>query len=532
MKKAFTTITIIALLLSLFIPTAASETKMLSEMSENECIDFVKQYNIKIPDDYSEEIWAPFIKEIIGIVEENPEYEFGFNYTATLEFANAIKAAVNDYYGTSINSNAVQSVSQYATRTSSYALQHSTLVDTWMPIHNMYNCYVYSIEIPDYYYVDPGYWSMQSCDASMTIDEIADLTMDDLFALDHERVYSSRTMDTSNLCTNEKIICVRRGTYDYHFMKLNSGEWYHKPGTSAILKYNHTPSMELIWSDERVLSEGAVGPLRYYDSEIIYISYDGHNWDYVYNSNGTHTKACSICGDVFTSNCEYNYTYIGDDMHNASCKYCSNGYAGAFCSFTTTYNGDGTHTRSCNGCSNTYTDNCNLQYTNITNTRHSVSCAVCDYSISSQSCSVTYTSKGNKTHTVRCTKCNNTYTGNCSITYSYTSSNQHRGSCNKCNYTHTASCYYMTTYCGNSSLGDVHKKQCQTCGHISGSATTACTFVLKSNGNNTHSNTCTQCGHVKSGPTACMFKSDNTCKFCGAMKNSAVINDLEQEETA
>lgn len=194
--------------------------------------------------------------------------------------------------------------------------------------------------------------------------------------------------------------------------------------------------------------------------------------------------------------------------------------------------GTNQHTRTCTICGYEVTESCDLQYTNITNTRHSVSCTECGYYVNSQLCALTYTSRGNKTHTASCSQCNNTYTGNCSITYSYLSANQHRGSCNKCNYTHTASCYYMTTYCGNSTLGDVHRTQCQTCGHISGSATTACSLIYKSNGNNTHSYQCTQCGYVKSGPTACLFKSDNTCKFCGAMKNSAVINDLEQEETA
>lgn len=287
-----------------------------------------------------------------------------------------------------------------------------------------------------------------------------------------------------------------------------------------------------------VLCEHPIGsvPMAYLESGGVPSCYimkiTPHEWVYEASGANQHTRTCTICNIEETLSCDYTYTYFYDDMHNASCKYCSNGYAGAFCSFTTTYNGDGTHTRSCNGCSNTYTDNCNLQYTNITNTRHSVACTVCDYSVSSQSCSVTYTSKGNKTHTATCSKCKNTYTGSCSIYYSYLSNNQHRGSCNKCSYTHTASCYYETTYCGNSTLGDVHKKQCQTCGHVSGSATTACTFQIKSIGNNQHVNRCTECLYVKSGPTACMFKSDGTCKFCGARKDSAVINNLEQEETA
>lgn len=477
MKRIAYVIAVVSLLLMIFMPTHATNPELLSEMTEDECIEFVKQYNIQIPDDYPDSVWAPFVKQIIEIVEENPEYDFSFSYTATLEFANQIKDAVNDYYGVTVNANVVQPNSEYATLDGDYALQDSTVAIPWMMLHGKYNCYVYSIETPRIIWKDPGYWSNQSFSLDMSIDEIADLVVDDLAALGHERIWYSDTVNTTDLCAYEKIICLRRGTYDYHFMKFESDEWYHKPGNSAILKYKYFPGVMRLWSNERMLLDGAIAPTIYYDSSIIFIGYGGHDWQYISNNNGTHTKYCSICN-------------------------------------------------------NQYTVNCSLEYTNITNTRHSASCAECGYYVNSQLCTLTYTSRGNKTHTASCSQCNNTYTGNCSIAYSYTSSNQHRGSCNKCSYTHTASCYYMTAYCGNSTLGDVHRTQCQTCGHISGSATTACSLIYKSNGNNTHSYQCTQCGYVKSGPTTCLFKADNTCKFCGAVKNSAVINDLEQEETA
>lgn len=115
-----------------------------------------------------------------------------------------------------------------------------------------------------------------------------------------------------------------------------------------------------------------------------------------------------------TVNCEYTYTYQNNDTHNASCRYCDNGYNGAPCTFSYTSNANGTHTRACNICDNRQTISCNLQYTNI---------------------------------------------------------------------------------------------------------------------NNTHSQICIQCRYIKSGSAPCMFKSDNTCRFCGAMKDSAVINEQEQEET-
>ena len=74
---------------------------------------------------------------------------------------------------------------------------------------------------------------------------------------------------------------------------------------------------------------------------------------------------------------------------------------------------------------------------------------------------------------------------------------------------------------------------CTTCGHAVSDGTEACTFVYQYygqvNGSNAHVYACTVCDHIDSGPTACMFKSDNTCKFCGAMKNSIVTNEQEQD---
>lgn len=285
-----------------------------------------------------------------------------------------------------------------------------------------------------------------------------------------------------------------------------------------------------------VLCEHPIGsvPADYWASSAGIICYilkiTPHEWVYEYAGANRHTRTCTICDYEETLSCDYTYTYLYDDTHNASCKYCNNSYYGVVCTFSYSSNADETHTRVCDVCGNTQTTSCNLQYSNINNTRHSVSCAECDYYVASQLCSVAYTSNGNKTHTGSCVKCENTFSGSCSIAYSYLSADQHRGSCNKCDYAHTAACDYMTTYCGNSAVGDVHTKQCQACGHTSGSATTACSFIFRGNGNNTHSQICTQCLYVKSGPDPCLFKTGDTCHFCGALKDSAVINQLEQEE--
>jgi hypothetical protein len=436
-------------------------------MSENECIEFIKQYNIEIPNDYTEDMWAPFVKEVIETVDANPDYEFAFNYTVTLEFANEIKEAVNSYYGIIANQTVCQPISEYSALADYYVLQDSTAVTAWMPQFNNFNCYVYSINTPDQVWKDPGYWSGKSFNLGMGILTIAELAVDDLIALDHERVYCTSSMETTNLCTNEKIICVRRGTYDYHFMRFDSGVWYHKPADSAILRYNHVPSVMRVWSNERVLASGAVEPSLYYDSNIIYISYDGHDWQYTYYGNNYHRKQCDICGDIFTEACDYEYSYAGDGMHAATCVDCGHTVTSACSSFVTTSNGDRTHDISCTVCGNVETEVCHLEYTNLTNTTHSASCTKCDYTIASQACQLNYRSKDGVTHTVSCTNCENRRTQDCSHRYI-------------------------------------------------------------SHGDNTHSYLCSRCGYVKIDHAACFFNANNICRVCGAPKNGAVINKLEE----
>lgn len=467
MKRCVILAVAVALLSLLLTPALATSKNALSEMSEQQCLEFIKQYNIQIPSDYTEEMWAPFVKEVIKTVELNPEYEFAFNYSVTLAFANAIKDAVNDYYGVIANQNAIQPVSEYMTSTSTYVLQDSSAFGEWMLMHADYNCYVYSIDTPEFIWKNPGYWSGQAFDLSLGILDIADLAMDDLAALGHERIYRKSTLEATNLCTNEKIICVRRGTYDYHFMKFDDGGWYHKPGNSAILKYKYSPSVMRTWSNEALMASGATAPTLYYDSSIVFISYDGHDWKYTYYNNDIHRKTCNICGDSFTYSCDYDYSYAGDGTHTVRCVDCGHTVSSECSSFITTSNNDGTHVTSCTDCGNGTTEICRPEYTNLTNTTHSAACTKCDYYIASQACQLNYRAKDGETHTVSCTKCENRRTENC-------------------------------------------------------------TLVYESHGDNTHSHLCALCGYVKSDHVACLFNDNNICRICYGPKNGAVINKQEE----
>lgn len=139
MKQVLSIMLCIFLCISVVLPVYADDQFLLSEMSESECIEFVKQNNIAIPDDYEDEnIWGPFIKQIIEIVEENPYHQFQFNYTVTQAFANSIMWAVNEYYG-------IAQANTYRTITTDISanvleLEDSTPITPWISDYASYNC--------------------------------------------------------------------------------------------------------------------------------------------------------------------------------------------------------------------------------------------------------------------------------------------------------------------------------------------------------------------------------------------------------
>lgn len=284
--------------------------------------------------------------------------------------------------------------------------------------------------------------------------------------------------------------------------KEADGNWYHKPGQTNPLRYLHTPSNGRLWVSEVCYGEKQLYfryPYITYDSEIMYIEYiTPHEWEYTYSGSDKHTNKCTICNIEETLSCEYEYRS----------------------------NGDGTHTGTC-VCGNVKTASCRPEYTNLTNTRHSVSCKDCDYYIASQACQLNYRAKDGKTHTVSCTKCGNRRTQNCGAVITYTDSDQHRTTCHLCEYDKTESCSLIYTYCGDSSQNHKHNAVCSVCGNQSQSGV-ACTFAYRPHGDNTHSYLCSQCGYVKIDHAACFFNANNICRVCGAPKNGAVINKLEE----
>ena len=104
---------IFILLLTIFVAFAVSqpnirakadeyteEIQILSEMSAEECFDFIVEQGVAIPPEFSlSDELKMFVKNTIEQVEYFPTLPFAINYHVTLNFAEEIRRVVNEYYG-------------------------------------------------------------------------------------------------------------------------------------------------------------------------------------------------------------------------------------------------------------------------------------------------------------------------------------------------------------------------------------------------------------------------------------------------
>ena len=76
-----------------------TQTRKLSQFTDEELLAFINDYEIEIPYDYRDEVrCAGFVRKIVTLVEDDPEYPFGYSYPVTVDFAEAIRNATLDYY--------------------------------------------------------------------------------------------------------------------------------------------------------------------------------------------------------------------------------------------------------------------------------------------------------------------------------------------------------------------------------------------------------------------------------------------------
>ena len=240
------------------------------DLTENQCLEYIQEKGVEIPQELSGQTdIGSFVKSVIMTCVTNPDYSFHYNYFVTQEFVQDIQSVINDTYITD-NGNQVLTAT-----TSSYTLQDSTVYsDTNV---EYYNCYAYSIGRTEYPYeydtefqYQPGDFSNTEFNINMSISTIAQIVKADLNTLGYYDVLVSSVKPEVD--SNANLICVRKCTYDYHFMKYDGGDWYHKPGRTAILKYKYEPDHS-VWTNEGYHNGVTYAPTITYNSDIYYIRY-------------------------------------------------------------------------------------------------------------------------------------------------------------------------------------------------------------------------------------------------------------------
>lgn len=280
MKKILLFIVIISFCFGLNINVQAEEQKRyLSEMNGDECLKFLTNHGIEIPLHIQSDGKAgDFVKEIIIAAEKNPNIEFLYNYTVTLDFVNKIKNVVNKYYDVP-NPTLFQYSSFVQPR--AVSLQYSTMLEQWNETFQNYNCYLYAInKITTGSSVNPGYFSNinigegdDSNFSTVTLSRLAAITTYDLQTLGYTEITYGFACPSYN--PNYRVIALKKDNKDYHFMHMYSnGVWRHKPGPSSVpLKYNYSLVASGLWTNE---GHGRYGTYTYnhiYEGDIIYIRY-------------------------------------------------------------------------------------------------------------------------------------------------------------------------------------------------------------------------------------------------------------------
>lgn len=297
--------------------------------TEADSMAFIEDHMIEIPTDLQKLDNLPKLtQELIIQCCENPNIPFNFNYSQIQEYAEDIRAAVSRYIDFDMLPTIVSA--------SNYSLQYSMAQDAngnWSvnggyfdPKWSYYNCYAYSIKREErsnfygqYPQYDPGAMSGAGVFTECSdIWDLANIVREDLLAMGYTHINLYGIMPPS-IDSSQELICVRmKLEIDYHFMRYDptTDAWYHKPGPSAVLKYNGTPTNDILWNNERCFSDGAQAPTFEYDSNIVFITYSKNQIDVGQNSSSR--KDINEGKDIF---CEFSINQASYHWVNLNSAY-------------------------------------------------------------------------------------------------------------------------------------------------------------------------------------------------------------------
>lgn len=174
----------------------------------------------------------------------------------------------------------------------------------WDPSYSDYNCYAYAIGLttalnPGGKYTGENIFDIKPID-QYTLEQLTVYVTQDLYTLGYNCVRPTKNSFTVPQ-DNAKLICIRKTDWDYHFMKYNDGDWYHKPGNSWVLRYLYTPSSDVPWYQEACFYKNGRKVYKrtdnVYDGDIYFINYaKSHSFgEYTYKDVQSHYKTCNSC---------------------------------------------------------------------------------------------------------------------------------------------------------------------------------------------------------------------------------------------
>ena len=230
--------------------------KELNQKSGTECLQILEEHGLVLSETYKNDtkLAEESVKMIINDLNNGLLINgaIPYNYTELVQLAKQIMSIAE-------------------THDARYTLQNSNVLGSWNDSYLNYNCYGYATgQITNF--VNPGYYSNKSFSMNLSIAAMADLVINDLNSLGYN-AYKTLTKPTS-LSSWERVICIRKGTRDYHFMKGNSTTyWTHKPGLSNPLSWKYNTPSYTIWTNEYSFRNTSYSSTTTYDSSIYYIIY-------------------------------------------------------------------------------------------------------------------------------------------------------------------------------------------------------------------------------------------------------------------
>lgn len=307
MRRVSVFISLICVIFLLCLSPAAASTAVsttenfveLSSLEDDACIEFLAQMNVDVPETLLAQGFD--VQKFLALLESNPYAPYIVNHTKFAQFVEEARVAVQQYY----EANGVN-----LQPTSQYTLQNST-VYSWNASMVNYNCYAYALGRSTA--CNPGDFSGQSYNHTASISTVANIVKDDLkgsLGYDCVKVQSTRPTSSAGWAN---AIAVRKDTNsdigfnDYHFAKLSSSKWYHKPGRTAVLKFNSAPTNAIAWTNEAYNGSTYYAPTIWYESSIMYLLYKSNHGATTQTWTGEHyhsgarhfylyTYSCKDCG--------------------------------------------------------------------------------------------------------------------------------------------------------------------------------------------------------------------------------------------